>query len=224
MKHPVCGRTALTFALLVTPFFFPSSAWAQSAGPSLDFGHQTVGTTSNPLSVMGCCSNQSSDSHTWRIAITGPFVAGPNSTCPTGSFFIIGGGHSCTLNIVFRPQSSGSASGQVSLSDLISFSNPVNVWALSGIGDPSQPPPPLPPPTASRCDLNGDGELSVVDVQLDVNLAIGNPVPPLPAPPSGIKGDINGDGKVNVNDVQRVINAVLGLGCNVAPSKQGGSE
>jgi hypothetical protein len=54
------------------------------------------------------------------------------------------------------------------------------------------------------CDINGDGNINVVDVQLEINEALGV-APAL--------NDMNGDGVVNVVDVQIVINAALGLGC-----------
>jgi hypothetical protein len=54
------------------------------------------------------------------------------------------------------------------------------------------------------CDINLDGAMNVVDVQLEINEALG--VTPA-------ANDLNGDGQVNVVDVQIVINAALGLGC-----------
>jgi hypothetical protein len=58
--------------------------------------------------------------------------------------------------------------------------------------------------TISSCDINGDGVVNVVDVQLIINQALGI----IPA-----VSDLNHDGVVNVADVQIVINAALGLGC-----------
>ena len=60
----------------------------------------------------------------------------------------------------------------------------------------------------SLCDVSQDGSTNVVDVQLEINEALGV------APAAN---DLNGDGVVNVVDVQLVINAALGLGC-AAPS------
>lgn len=57
---------------------------------------------------------------------------------------------------------------------------------------------------ASRCDLNADGAVNVVDIQRLINAAIGV-LPALPA------GDLNRDGVVNVLDVQLLVNVVLGL-------------
>ena len=58
----------------------------------------------------------------------------------------------------------------------------------------------------ASCDINGDGNTTVTDVQLIINEALGV------APATH---DLNGDGAVTVGDVQLVINAALGLGCNV---------
>ena len=56
------------------------------------------------------------------------------------------------------------------------------------------------------CDMNGDGQLNVVDVQLAVQQALG-------LTPCG-KGDVNNDGQCNVIDVQIIINGALGRGCS----------
>jgi hypothetical protein len=58
----------------------------------------------------------------------------------------------------------------------------------------------LPPPG----DINGDGVVNAVDVQLVINAALGVDI-------NGMNADINGDGVVNAVDVQLVINAALGL-------------
>ena len=54
------------------------------------------------------------------------------------------------------------------------------------------------------CDVNGDGNINVSDVQLIVNQALGI---------VSNRCDINADGQTNVLDVQMVVNATLGLGC-----------
>jgi hypothetical protein len=56
----------------------------------------------------------------------------------------------------------------------------------------------------NACDINGDGSVSVSDVQLVINEVLGV---------SPAVHDLNHDGRVTVADVQIVINAVLGLGC-----------
>ena len=55
------------------------------------------------------------------------------------------------------------------------------------------------------CDVNKDGTVTVADVQLMINMALGLTTD---------QCDLNGDGKVDIADVQIVINAALGLGCN----------
>ncbi|HAZ07856.1 MAG TPA: hypothetical protein DCZ01_04870 [Elusimicrobia bacterium] len=60
----------------------------------------------------------------------------------------------------------------------------------------------------SVCDVNRDGSTNVVDVQLQVNAALGV---------TACTSDINGDGSCNVIDVQRDVNAVLGGQCVFGP-------
>lgn len=57
----------------------------------------------------------------------------------------------------------------------------------------------------SACDLNRDGSLNVVDVQVAVNMALGLLTP--------CTANINGAGVCNIVTVQRVINASLGQAC-----------
>jgi M6 family metalloprotease-like protein len=59
----------------------------------------------------------------------------------------------------------------------------------------------------SPCDLNADGLVNVVDVQLSVNRALGLAACTV--------GDIDGNGLCNVIDVQRIVVAVLGGNCTV---------
>jgi hypothetical protein len=58
--------------------------------------------------------------------------------------------------------------------------------------------------TAGKCDINQDGAISIADVQLIVNEALGL----APA-----VNDLDGDNVVDIVDVQIEINADLGLGC-----------
>jgi len=57
---------------------------------------------------------------------------------------------------------------------------------------------------ASPCDVNGDGTTNVVDVQQEVNMALGA---------TNCTADINKDATCNIIDVQRVVNAALGGTC-----------
>ena len=57
--------------------------------------------------------------------------------------------------------------------------------------------------TSTTCDVNGDGQRTVADVQ-----SVSNAV--LAASSSSIY-DVNKDGKVNILDVQTLVNVVLGL-------------
>lgn len=60
----------------------------------------------------------------------------------------------------------------------------------------------------SACDLNRDDSTNVVDVQLQVNQALGV---------AGCASDLNRDGLCNVIDVQRDVNAGLGGACVLGP-------
>jgi hypothetical protein len=62
----------------------------------------------------------------------------------------------------------------------------------------------LPGPPPNPYDINGDGFVNAVDVQLVINAALGISIAPFNA-------DVNGDGSINAVDVQQVINAALGL-------------
>ena len=62
----------------------------------------------------------------------------------------------------------------------------------------------LPGPPPNPYDINLDGDVNALDVQLVINAALGNSIAPLNA-------DVNGDGSINAVDVQLVINAALGI-------------
>jgi hypothetical protein len=62
---------------------------------------------------------------------------------------------------------------------------------------------------AGTCDLNDDGVVNVVDVQMEIDASLG-----LRACGAG---DLNGDGVCDSTDIQRVIQAALGLPCQVGP-------
>ena len=101
----------------------------------------------------------------------------------------LGGGEDRLMSAVMDPVTGiayfGTASG-----------NPGRVVAVApGAGpiDPGEP-----------GDIDGDGEVNAVDVQLVINAALGIDIGELDA-------DINGDGQVNAVDVQLVINAALGI-------------
>jgi len=62
--------------------------------------------------------------------------------------------------------------------------------------------------TGSPCDLNGDGTVNVLDVQLMVSQAIGT---------TACTNKLDGGATCDVIDVQRVVNAALGAACRVGP-------
>jgi hypothetical protein len=62
---------------------------------------------------------------------------------------------------------------------------------------------------AGSCDLNDSGVVDIIDVQIEVNQALGLST-------CGT-GDLDGNGLCNVIDLQRVISAALGSPCRVGP-------
>ena len=60
-------------------------------------------------------------------------------------------------------------------------------------------------PPGVSCDVNGDGSVNIIDVQLMINQALGM---------SACSDDIDQDGKCDIVDVQRVINAALSGACH----------
>ena len=63
------------------------------------------------------------------------------------------------------------------------------------------------PVTVSRCDLNGDGAVNVVDAQIAISQVLG--MTPCTS------ADLVGDKKCDLRDLQRVINASIGGTCQV---------
>jgi len=60
-------------------------------------------------------------------------------------------------------------------------------------------------PTPEAIDINADGKVDIVDVQLCINVFLGVELDP----DISTKADINGDGNINVIDVQQIVNAIL---------------
>ena len=99
------------------------------APPSLNFGRQTVGTTSPPKTVT--LTNTGSTA----LSVAGISVLGINATdfsetntCGTS----VGPGLSCSINVTFTPAAKGIRSAAVSISD--SGGNSPQVVSLSGTG------------------------------------------------------------------------------------------
>jgi len=64
-------------------------------------------------------------------------------------------------------------------------------------------------PATPSCDLNGDGQVNITDVQMTINNALNGVF-------SGV-GDLDGDGRSTVIDTQRTVNASLGSPCRLGP-------
>ena len=76
-----------------------------------------------------------------------------------------------------------------------------NAYSVSLTSAPTVPPP------SSACDLNSDGMVNALDVQIAINQALGIN--------ACSTADLTGNGQCTVVDVQRVINASLGGACTV---------
>jgi hypothetical protein len=61
-------------------------------------------------------------------------------------------------------------------------------------------------PALSRCDLNLDGAVNIMDLQALINAILG--IKPLPV---GASGDMNSDGVINVLDLQALVSVILGI-------------
>ncbi len=129
---------------------------------------------------------------TFANILTANLNVDPKLVSPTGSDFHLQNGSPAIGAGVAMPGLTYDIDGRIR-------PNPPSIGAYEyGTGAPP------PPPTCSPCDVNCDGVTNVVDVQLEVNMALG--VAPC-------TGDINKDGICNVIDVQRVVNAALGGAC-----------
>ena len=81
---------------------------------------------------------------------------------------------------------------------------PVNCMSGSALGNPLSTACTAGNITGFICDTDGDGTVSVADVQSLVNQTLGV---------TAAVNDLNHDGVVNVADIQKAINAAFGLGC-----------
>ncbi len=61
-------------------------------------------------------------------------------------------------------------------------------------------------PAALTGDVNGDGVVDVADINVLLNIILGNDS----ASNYGGRADVNGDGNIDVSDVNSVINIMLG--------------
>ncbi len=156
--------------------------------PKVTFPNKQVVGSSSALQTVVVKNVGNASLHVSGVGVTGPNAADfapPTSTCG-----VVAPGGTCSVMVKFTPAGTATRSATLLIADDAGGS-PQSV-PLSGIG-------------VASCDMNGDGIVNVIDVQLLVDQALGI----FPA-----TGDINGDGSVNVVDVQLVVNAVLGLGCN----------
>ena len=58
----------------------------------------------------------------------------------------------------------------------------------------------------TSCDVNGDGEINILDINILINIILGSG-----GSSDYLRPDVNGDGEVNIVDVNMIINAILGM-------------
>jgi hypothetical protein len=85
-------------------------AVVQLSPTSINFGHQTVGTTSAPQTVTLTNTGNATLTIT-KVAVTGPFTQ--TSTCGSS----VAAGASCTFTVKFKPATSGAQTGSISIID-----------------------------------------------------------------------------------------------------------
>jgi len=144
------------------------------------------------------------------ITITAP--TGASTFVTTGAALTVSGTASDNVGVTQVMWSdsaggSGIAAGTAAWSASIALSpgaNTITVTASDAAGNTSRATLTVTFNATSRFDLNGDGLVNVLDLQLLTNVILG-------APCQG-SCDLNGDSSVNVLDLQLLTNAILGVG------------
>ncbi len=192
-------------------------AWAQIATPAAN------------ATAFGNSGLVSSTTYYYRVAATGAGGASAYSneasattlpSLPTVAGINPGSGRAGTLVTITGTNLSGATAVRFNATNATSFTvvSPTQVTATVPLGATTGYVTVVTPAgsatsfsvftvTTSRCDINNDGIVNALDMQLLINSILGFPGSPT-------NGDINGDGRTDVLDLQVVINVILGLaGC-----------
>jgi hypothetical protein len=187
-------------------------------GPGILFSRNNVGSSdADPSAQMlqwtfsaGAQWNRNFFSNFGNCSAT---FSGPNGSCSTSPQFTDAANNIFSLKsgspLINAGDATIGAEFNQGIAPTATWPNPALVTRTAGAWDvgayqfTSGAPPP-PPPSASTCDVNNDGTTNVVDVQQEVNQALGI---------ASCTADINKDGQCTVVDVQRVVNAALGGQC-----------
>ena len=132
------------------------------------------------------------------VPTVAPQMSSPHSCIPT-SVLYTGGGLGASAS--FGVQNSTGQSTPIGISQSPSFTlragfQPTTLEELLC-------------PTLVKCDINGDGQINVIDVLASVNHILN--VEPLPTP-FIFAADCDGDGDINILDVLGCVNVILGIG------------
>ncbi len=177
-------------------YYFAVTAY-DAAG--LESGYSNEVSTTIPLQATG----------TPAIAITSPTSAGVYTTNATP--LTLGGTASDTVPItqiawVNSAGGGGTAAGTTSWTAAIALQNGTNVITITATDQPGNSASASITVTYSpalKGDLNGDGRVDVLDLQILTDAILG-------VSPSG-NADLNGDGKVDVLDLQILADIIMGV-------------
>jgi len=187
------GTLSIPFPLLSSTLAVPLQGTGIAAplvnlsAATVTFAKQLVGSQSAAVTIW-VINVGSASLHVSGVSVQG--LNAPDFSPPKNNCGVVLPGSACSVGVTFTPAGTATRTATLLISD--DAGNSPQKVLLSGIG-------------VAPCDVNGDGVVNVLDVQLVVNQILGVLTP---------TSDINGDGVVNVVDLQLVVNAVLGLGCN----------
>ena len=184
-----------------------TTSWSMT-GVSLISGSNTITVTGTDAA-----NNASTDTITVTYSATAspaPVITSALSSTGTVaialSYQITATNSPTSFNAVGLPAAlSVSTGGLISGTPTTAGTSSVTISAANAIGTGSAS---LALSVYSACDLNRDGSTNVVDVQLQVNQALGT---------TACTSDLNRDGLCNVIDVQRDVNASLAGQCLLGP-------
>jgi hypothetical protein len=160
---------------------------ATSGAGSSGYSNEASATTSSSLPTITVFQPASGSAGT-VVAITGTNLTGATSvmfnTTAASAFTVVS---STQINATVPP---GATTGRISVTTPSGTATSAATFTVNQ--------------STSRCDLNRDASVNVLDIQLMVNTI-------LVVPGSPAAADLNNDGSTNVLDLQLLVNVVLGL-------------
>jgi hypothetical protein len=204
--------TATSGTLAGSPVTFSATATAAPAAPGAPASPGAPGAPAPAVTTLSLVSG-SGQTGTAGQALANPLVvevtnsSGSPVSGVTVTFAVTAGGGSLSATTV-STNSSGLASTTLTLG-LSAGTNTVTASSGTLAGSPITFSVTAAASAYSPCDLNYDGVVNVLDVQLAIDQAL--------APAKCTNADLQGNGQCTVVDVQRIINASLGQACLTGP-------